>query len=154
MEVVRLLWTNRTESSQWKIRYGSIFLCWTKIFMVSHQKVTCKKKTNILYNKPIQPRQPLHMGGKILKIPLVSLVPKSVSLCQSCITSNLVKRFFFFNIPDLVNRPTAAVVASKNCHYMALQTSIRIWHHITTVSFMSAFIFVWIRKPSDIYEHA
>ena len=37
---------------------------------------------------------------------------------------------------------------------MALQFSHRIiWDHITTVGFVSAFIFGSIRKPSDVYKH-
>ena len=45
-------------------------------------------------NKPNQPCHPVHMVGKILKIPLVRLVPKSVILCLSCLTSNLLNCFF------------------------------------------------------------
>ena len=54
-------------------------------------------------------------GGQDIKIPIMSLVPRSVSLCQNCLTSNLLKHIFFIDIPDLVNRPIAAAVAHKNC---------------------------------------
>ena len=37
----------------------------------------------MLSKKPNQPRLPLHMGGKILKIPIVSLVQKSVKLAAT-----------------------------------------------------------------------
>ena len=73
-----------------------------------------KKRTNILSNKPDQPCQPLNIGDKILKIPLVSLVPKSVILCLSCLTSNLLKVFFSPQNSWSVDRPTAVAVAAKN----------------------------------------
>ena len=49
-------------------------------------------QTQIFSGKPPLRRLPLHMGDKILKIPLVSLVPKSVSLCLSYLTSNSQKK--------------------------------------------------------------
>ena len=65
-----------------------------------------------------QPRQPIHIGGNILKIPLVSLVLKSVILCLTGLTSNFLKKFFD-KIPGLVNLPFSqkkeASVVSKNC---------------------------------------
>ena len=39
-------------------------------------------------------RLPLHIGGKIVKIPSVRLVPKSISLCLRGLTSNFLKDFF------------------------------------------------------------
>ena len=73
------------------------------------EKLLANQKSGPIFyqNKPNQPCLSLHMGGKILKIPLISLVPKSVSLCLSCLTSNLLK-IFSLKIPDLVHRPTAA----------------------------------------------
>ena len=55
-------------------------------------------------------------GGQILKIPLVRLVLKFVSLSVSCVTSNLKKISSFSQIPDLVHWRTAAAVARQNCH--------------------------------------
>ena len=57
-------------------------------------------------------------GSKILKMPLVRLVPKSVILFLSRLISNLIE--VFSKVSDLVHRPTAAVlpaIIAARWHY-------------------------------------
>ena len=62
-----------------------------------------------------KPPQPHCMGGKILKIPLVSCVRSSGHGYGRGLTSILLKKENF-KIPDLVHKPTAAAVAAGNMH--------------------------------------
>ena len=59
-------------------------------------------------------------------------------------------KVFFLKVPVLVHRPTAAAVAGGNCRLMALQTS---YQKSDNTLKQSAFIFVLIRKPADVYNH-
>ena len=68
--------------------------------------------------------------------------------------NNLFTRTFFFKIPDLVHRRTSAPVAAGNRRQKspldgATDFLATIWQHITTVSFVSAFILVLTRKPKN-----
>ena len=67
----------------------------------------------------------------MLEVPLVSCAWSSGRGRRRCLTSNLLKSLFF-KIPDLVHRPTAAVVNSQLC---------------------VSFHFVLIRKPAKVYQH-
>ena len=68
----------------------------------------------------------------------MSILPKSVILCLSRLASNLLKNKFF-KIPDLVHMPTAVAVVGEN---------VARWR-----SFVTAFIFVAIRKPAKVKKH-
>ena len=70
--------------------------------------------SQILSSGPPKPHKPNHMGGRILKIPLVSRAWSSGRGHGRGLTSNLLKSFFF-KIPDLVHRPTASAVVGGNC---------------------------------------
>ena len=58
------------------------------------------------------------------------------------------KSFFFFKIPDFVHRPTAAAVPTARWPLDGATKSDTALQH-----FVSAFIFVLIRKPADVYYH-
>ena len=124
------------------------------IFTIGLKYSWCKKKK--LQEKPINltplPRQPLKMKGKILKIPVVNLVLQSVNMCLSCLKSKLLFffLFFFWSCPQSYCR---AGRFQKSQAYIATDFLSTIWHHNMTVSFMSSFIFILIRKPADIYKH-
>ena len=85
-----------SESFHWKAWSGIIFFCVKPNFQrCLMKKLLAQKKNGTIFYKtnpssPLSP--PLHMGGKILKIPLVSLMSESTSMCQSCITSNWIKK--------------------------------------------------------------
>ena len=62
------------------------------------------------------PYLPLHKRGKILKIPFVSLISKSVSLCLSC-HKKFTKLFFFFKFlilsTGLSRQQSSAKIAAR-----------------------------------------
>ena len=102
------------------------------------------KKIGLIFYKinPTQLHQPLHMGGKILKIPLVSLLPKSVILCISCLTSHLQekKSSNFWSFPEAYR---GGGRRQKLRLDGATDFLSKFWHHTTTA------IFVLIRKPAN-----
>ena len=59
-------------------------------------------------------RLPLHIGGKIVKIPSVRLVPNKVYQPVPKGSNKQFSKRFFLKIPDFIHRPTAAVVTNKN----------------------------------------
>ena len=77
-----------------KISSGRIFCCFKPIFarfLIKSHWLEKKTRNNFDKNLPYQPCQPLNRGGKVLKIPFVSIVPKSVNVWVSCLTTNLLE---------------------------------------------------------------
>ena len=103
------------------------------------------RKTNKLasdfwwWTSPASPHR-----GQDVEIPLSEPCAKVCHPVLKLSTKQFPKSYF---LPDLVHRSTAAPVAGTT-DFLS-----KIWHDITTVSFMSAFFFAFIRKPVDVYKH-
>ena len=75
-----------------------------------------QRKVTIFSGGPPPPRlaRLYTWGARYKTNPSLSLVPKFVSLCLSCLI-RLYYKVFFFKVPDIVHRPTVAAVARRHC---------------------------------------
>ena len=86
---------------------------------------------------------------KKLREPLAEVRPQPPTLSNKQIT----KKYFFQNSWSFPQAYRSDGRRRKSPLDGAIDFPSKIWHHITTVSFVSAFFFVLIRKPADIYKY-
>ena len=92
-------------------------------------------------------------GGKILKIPVVSRVRSSGRGRRRGLTSNLLKVFFLQNSRSCPQAYRGGGRQRKSPLDGAVDFLSKLRHHIMAVSFVSALMFVLIRKLADVYKY-
>ena len=112
----------------------------TQLFPIDLKCPQCFKKK--LKGKQINQTQ-IYSGGPPacahgVKYKQKYLIEPCAKVCQSC-QSSLMRLYLKLFFPDLVHRPIRNLTPHYNSQFC--------------VSFVSVFIFVFIRKPADVCKH-